>query len=36
MEFEWDEKKDVANQEKHGVSFEKAQDAFLMTKESFF
>jgi hypothetical protein len=28
MTFEWDEAKDRANQEKHGVSFEKAQGAF--------
>ncbi len=26
--FEWDENKDVINQQKHGVSFEKAQYAF--------
>ena len=32
MEFEWDEKKDVANQEKYGVPFEKAQDAFFDDK----
>lgn len=27
--FEWDEKKDIENQRKHGVSFYKAQQAFL-------
>lgn len=27
--FEWDEAKDLDNQEKHGVSFEDAQYAFL-------
>jgi uncharacterized protein len=27
--FEWDENKNEANQEKHGVSFEDAQIAFL-------
>ena len=27
--FEWNEKKDIANQEKHGVSFSLAQIAFL-------
>ncbi|MEX0963302.1 MAG: BrnT family toxin [Pseudohongiellaceae bacterium] len=27
--FEWDEAKDLDNQEKHGVSFEDAQHAFL-------
>jgi uncharacterized DUF497 family protein len=26
--FEWDKKKDLENQEKHGVSFEEAQYAF--------
>ena len=26
--FEWDEKKDNSNQEKHGVSFSTAQEAF--------
>ena len=26
--FEWDENKDAVNQQKHGVSFEKAQYAF--------
>jgi len=26
--FEWDENKNITNQEKHGVSFEKAQYAF--------
>lgn len=30
--FEWDEQKDTANQEKHGVSFLLAQKAFLDTK----
>lgn len=27
--FEWDNKKDLTNQEKHGVSFNEAQHAFL-------
>lgn len=27
--FEWDEAKNLENQEKHGVSFEEAQHAFL-------
>lgn len=27
--FEWDDKKDLANQKKHGVSFFEAQQAFL-------
>ena len=27
--FEWDEEKNKSNQEKHSVSFEKAQHAFL-------
>ncbi len=27
--FEWDAKKDIENQIKHGVSFEKAQYAFI-------
>ena len=26
MTFEWDEKKNISNQRKHGVSFEEAQD----------
>jgi uncharacterized DUF497 family protein len=30
--FEWDEGKNDANQEKHGVSFETAQEAFLDPK----
>ena len=29
MDFEWDEVKDHANQQKHGVSFYEAQFAFL-------
>jgi len=29
MEFEWDQRKDVANRRKHGVSFLEAQHAFL-------
>ena len=28
MEFEWDENKDVANQRKHGVSFDEAVTVF--------
>ena len=27
--FEWDDEKDVANQRKHGVSFQEAQEAFF-------
>jgi uncharacterized DUF497 family protein len=27
--FDWDEKKDLENQAKHGISFSLAQDAFL-------
>ena len=30
--FEWDEAKNESNQEKHGISFEEAQKAFLDTK----
>ncbi len=29
IEFEWDEEKNCANQEKHGVSFYEAQRTFL-------
>ena len=29
MQFEWDEAKDLANQEKHKVSFTEAQEAFF-------
>lgn len=29
MLFDWDENKDILNQEKHGVSFVEAQQAFL-------
>lgn len=29
ISFEWDPRKDLANQEKHGVSFGEAQGAFL-------
>jgi uncharacterized DUF497 family protein len=29
MKFEWDEDKNLANVEKHGVSFEEAMQAFL-------
>lgn len=28
LSFEWDERKNRANQKKHGVSFEEAQTAF--------
>jgi len=28
-DFEWDEKKNLINKTKHGVSFSEAQDAFL-------
>jgi uncharacterized DUF497 family protein len=28
-DFEWDEKKNQSNQQKHGVSFEEAQEAFF-------
>lgn len=27
--FEWDEEKNIKNKEKHGLSFEEAQDAFM-------
>lgn len=30
--FEWDDAKDESNQEKHGISFEDAQQAFLDPK----
>ncbi len=29
INFEWDERKDILNQEKHGISFYEAQKAFL-------
>lgn len=29
MHFEWDEDKNLANQTKHGISFEEAQQLFL-------
>jgi hypothetical protein len=29
MQFEWDDTKDCLNQEKHGVSFVEAQEAFF-------
>ncbi len=29
MRVEWDEKKNIANQKKHGVSFEEARTVFL-------
>jgi uncharacterized DUF497 family protein len=32
MDFEWDEDKDLANQNKHGVSFYLAQFAFADSK----
>ena len=28
-DFEWDERKNISNQDKHNVSFEEAQHAFL-------
>jgi len=28
MKFEWDEKKDIQNQKKHGISFEEAKEVF--------
>lgn len=31
MLFEWDESKDLKNRQKHGVSFNKAKQAFLFT-----
>ncbi len=34
-EFEWDVDKDIKNQEKHGVSFELAQYAFLDPRRLF-
>ena len=30
-DYEWDEEKNLENQEKHGVSFERAKKAFLDT-----
>lgn len=30
--FEWDDKKDIINQDKHGVSFLEAQEAFFDNK----
>ena len=32
IKFEWDENKNVSNKEKHHVSFEQAQHAFMDTK----
>ena len=32
IKFEWDENKNSINKEKHNVSFEKAQHAFLDSK----
>jgi len=32
VKFEWDEDKNLANIEKHGISFEEAMQAFLDTK----
>lgn len=29
LKFEWDEKKNLTNQKKHGVSFEEAQTVFV-------
>ncbi|MET0155472.1 MAG: BrnT family toxin [Rickettsiales bacterium] len=29
MRFEWDEKKDAANREKHGLAFDLAKEAFF-------
>ncbi len=29
LEFDWNSKKDKANQKKHGVSFEEAQSVFF-------
>ena len=29
INFEWDDRKDLANQKKHGVSFEEAQTVFV-------
>lgn len=29
MRFEWDEAKDAANQDKHGLSFEEASELFI-------
>jgi len=28
MKFEWDDRKNLINQEKHGVSFEEAREVF--------
>ena len=32
VNFEWDERKDQENQEKHGISFQRAQYAFADKK----
>jgi uncharacterized DUF497 family protein len=32
LEFEWDERKDKANQIKHGVSFEEAATVSIISK----
>ena len=32
MKFEWDEKKDILNIEKHNISFNEAQNAFFDAK----
>jgi uncharacterized DUF497 family protein len=29
IKFEWDPRKDAANQRKHGISFEEAQSVFF-------
>ncbi len=36
LSFVWDERKNLANQRKHGVSFEEAQTAFLDERARVF
>ncbi len=36
VHFEWDETKNIANQEKHGISFFEAQQAFLDPNRMIF
>ena len=33
MNFEWDDAKNVANQDKHGISFEQARDVFTSDED---
>lgn len=34
LRFDWDERKNRANQQKHGISFEEAQTAFFFDEEA--